>query len=179
MKKINKQVVALFDSIQVGDIILQDYRHKNKLLNWFLTLQDKIDDGQFNHVMMYIGDSMARSVEFNGVVNKSIQLSDPDYTVKRHRSPFSKDKFMCMFDTYERETSKKYGYMSLINASISSLLYRLLGRKIQLFKESYSYHCSRDVAEFYKLLNLPFNVDEDIITPNDIARDDNFIEVMV
>jgi len=159
--------------LKTGDIILQDFKHPNKYINWILSLQDKFDKGQFNHALIYYQDGQVLESNFDGVNFRDIDITKDEYVVLRHKKKISQAIMAQTISYYALHHQGTYSYQGLINASISALIAYVTGHKIQILKDKHQPYCSELVAEIYDQYGLPLNIDNDIITPNDLYRDNN------
>lgn len=166
--------------IQPGDIILQDYKHPNKFINWFLEKQDYFDDGPYNHAMIvysYNQDTMTATClesAFNGVGFRDLDLCDARDVVLSPKEPIDADQIQQLITDYYLSIPKRYDYVGLLSVAFSTIVWKLYGRKIQFMKSNRHLFCSELVASIYKLAGRPLNVPESLTTPNDLFRSDMF-----
>lgn len=166
-------------NIKPGDVILQDYKHPNKFLNWFLTAQDYFDDGPYNHAMIYYGETdlgkhTILESSFEGLSFRYIDINDPQYKILNLKRSFNKEQIQGIINDFYVDAPKKYDSIGLVGAAISTIIWKLTGEKISVFSDNPQYFCSELVAEIYKKANRPFNIKSSLITPNDIFRSNKF-----
>ena len=165
--------------MKVGDIVLQDYHHPNKFINWCLSVQDYFDDGIYNHAMIYYGfeegEHKVLESAFDGVKIRAIDINDPSYVVLSPKKPFKKYIGQVMEEAY-MEANKKYDYKGLIRAAFSTVLWKLGFNKIKLLKDNDQYFCSELVATIYEKAGNPLKIPTSLITPNDLYRSAKFKE---
>jgi len=160
--------------LKTGDIILEDYHHPNKFIDWILSLQDMFDKGSFNHAMIYVGEDKVMSADFDGIKIKSFKYNPDTHMVLRYDDIILEEQ---MFETIYRYFSmvpKSYDYVGLIQASICTIFNYFTGYKLKIFKQNLKVFCSELVYQVYLMYGIDLG---DIVTPNDFLRCDELYEV--
>lgn len=170
--------------LRAGDIILQDASFfKREIGFWerqLYKVQRKLDSGPATHVMIYVGDGSILEMSYNGLNNRHRLYDgkgymDDGFRIIRHIKGIKPILFRQVVQEWlDSHKNNGYSYRGWMNAALSLVTLRLFGRRLKLFKEERSAFCSEFIGELYKLYGLPFNIDDDILTPNDILRSKQF-----
>jgi len=176
--------------LKVGDVILFNYTEyaTNKWARRLLELQERIDDGKANHVGIYAGNGKILESGWQGVVFSSHVISDnPLCAVLRLKKIVNENEMNEIISKYyESHKDLGYSYKGLISAAVSTTIgfitWVATAGKIRykpvLFKEEAAPFCSEAVAEIYEeYTGNKFEVDNDVISPNDLARATRFEKI--
>lgn len=162
--------------LQPGDIVLEDYHSTNYFFDFVLKLQDWFDKGINNHAMIGYEGNICLESNIDGVKFRRIDTIMTKYTILRFKYAYDKDLMKCLIEQYSQDHFQ-YSYKGLIGASLSTIYWRFTGKKKQFFPDEHKPYCAELVAELWNLCGVNPPVDEDIITPNDLLRWEDFYPV--
>ena len=164
--------------LQPGDIVLEDHHSKNKFIDFFLNIQDWFDKGLFNHAMIGFDHNVCLEAGFQNVRFRRINTADPRFTVLRYKEKYDIELMKALIEKYAAEHDG-YSYSGLVSAAISTMYWRLTGQKKQFFPDNKKPYCAELVAEIWEEFGLKLDINENIITPNDLYRSSLFEVVKI
>ena len=168
---------------EIFDVVLQDWKPQHPILKFITNLQDKIDNGKFNHAMLYLFDGICVQSNWKGPEFIKIDIHNSMYKFRRH----PKAKNIPNKELYElviryMSERKKYSFSGLYNAGIYKLFEYIgikfkLGTKLADFainwlklKEEINPFCSELCVELLSKASLNTGLNLNFTTPNDLDR---------